>query len=68
MGIEVVIDEEEEFAKLKSIIHKMDHQYYHKMILTRQQYTGRYFPHRGETGALFADTFHYVRKTTKNRE
>lgn len=67
MGMDITIDEEAEFAKLKNIIEKMDHQYYHKMILTRQQYTGRYFPHRGENGALFADTFQYVRNTTSKK-
>lgn len=65
MSIEVCIDEEAEFEKLKILMKKMDHQYYHKIVAGRQQYTARYFPHRGETGVLFNDTFQYVRTTTK---
>lgn len=61
MSIELIIDEAAENIKLQQFLKDVDTRFYHRIIENRQKNVGRYFPHRGETGTLFMNTFQYVK-------
>ena len=55
-----LVDDIKEELKLKEFLKKVDTKFYHRVIENRQQYVGRYFPHRGENGAMFSNIYRYV--------
>lgn len=55
-----LVDDFKEELKLKQFLKKVDTKFYHRVIENRQQYVGRYFPHRGENGAMFSNIYRYV--------
>lgn len=55
-----LVDDLKDEFKLKEFLKKVDTKFYHKIIENRQQYVGRYFPHRGETGTIFNNTYQYL--------
>lgn len=59
--VKVVLDEDDEDLKLKEFLKRVDDGFYHKIIQNRQMNTAKYFPHRGENGSDFIDTFQYVK-------
>ena len=56
----VLEDVDEEELKLKEFLKKVDGNFYHKIIENRQMNTAKYFPHRGENGAMFSNIYRYV--------
>jgi len=60
MSLELALDVKQEELKIKKLLKNMDTCFYYKIIENRQSYIGRYFPHRGETGSLFMNTYQYV--------
>lgn len=57
----VLEEDDDEELKLKEFLKKVDGNFYHKIIENRQMNTAKYFPHRGENGSDFMDTFQYVK-------
>lgn len=68
IAMKIIFDDQLEEAKLKEFLKKVDGNFYHRIIENRQSSTCKYFPHRGENGNLFMDTFQYVKLTTKNKD
>jgi len=63
MSIDISVNELNEVSekvKIRDFLKSVDDRFYYRIIENRQSYTGRYFPHRGETGSLFFNTYHYV--------
>lgn len=60
MGIDIAIDEQQENSKIRDFLKSVDTRFYYRIIENRQSYVGRYFPHRGETGSLYVNTYQYV--------
>lgn len=52
-------DEELEISKIKRFLRQVDESYYHRIIQNRLIREQR-FPHFGEDGRLFLNTFQYV--------
>lgn len=68
MSIELVIDAAAEDNKVERFLKNVDTRFYHRIIENRQKNVGCYFPHRGETGTLFIDTFQYVKLGGKKKD
>ena len=54
-----------EISKIKEFLKQVDKKYYHRAIQNRQA-AGSVFPHRGEDGRLFLNTFQYVNLFKQN--
>ena len=51
--------------KIKEFLKQVDKKYYHRAIQNRQA-SSSVFPHRGEDGRLFLNTFQYVNLFKEN--
>jgi hypothetical protein len=58
-------EDTKEISKIKEFLKQVDKKYYHRAIQNRQA-AGSVFPHRGEDGRLFLNTFQYVNLFKQN--
>lgn len=63
MDVTLIIDNEneneKEESKIREYLRQVDKKFYYRAIENRKK-EGLVFPHRGEDGKLFANTFQYV--------
>lgn len=52
-------DDEREILRIKEFLAQVDKRYYHRIVENRKN-NMRVFPHNGEDGKLFLNTFQYV--------
>ena len=52
-------DDEKEASKIREYLKQVDKKFYYRAIENRTK-EGKVFPHRGEDGKLFINTFQYV--------
>lgn len=60
MTVDFVIDEIKEDLKIKEYLKHVDGNYYHRKVQNRLGEM-RTFPHLGEDGSLFTNTYQYVK-------
>lgn len=52
-------ENDKEESKIREYLRQVDKKFYYRAIENRKK-EGKVFPHRGEDGKLFANTFQYV--------
>ena len=56
MDIALIMNDEKEDSKIREYLKQVDKKFYYRAIENRK----KVFPHRGEDGKLFVNTFQYV--------
>ena len=59
MDIALIMNDEKEDSKIREYLKQVDKKFYYRAIENRKK-EGQVFPHRGEDGELFVNTFQYV--------
>ena len=59
MDIALIMNDEKEDSKIREYLKQVDKKFYYRAIEYRKK-VGKVFPHRGEDGKLFVNTFQYV--------
>ena len=59
MDIALIMNDEKEDSKIREYLKQVDKKFYYRAIENRKK-EGKVFPHRGEDGKLFVNTFQYV--------
>ena len=59
MDIALIMNDEKEDSKIREYLKQVDKKFYYRAIESRKK-EGKVFPHRGEDGKLFVNTFQYV--------
>lgn len=59
MEVALIMNEELENSRIREYLKQVDKKFYHRAIENRKK-EGKVFPHRGEDGKLFVNTFQYV--------
>ena len=59
MDIALIMNDEKEDSKIREYLKQVDKKFYYRAIANRKK-EGKVFPHRGEDGKLFVNTFQYV--------
>ena len=59
MDIALIMNDEKEDSKIREYLKQVDKKFYYRAIENRKK-KGKVFPHRGEDGKLFVNTFQYV--------
>ena len=59
MDIALIMNDEKEDSKIREYLKQVDKKFYYRAIENRKK-VGKVFPHRGEDGKLFVNTFQYV--------
>ena len=59
MDIALIMNDEKEDSKIREYLKQVDKKFYYRAIENRNK-EGKVFPHRGEDGKLFVNTFQYV--------
>ena len=59
MDIALIMNDEKEDSKIREYLKQVDKKFYYRAIEKRKK-EGKVFPHRGEDGKLFVNTFQYV--------
>lgn len=57
--VDFIIDEIRENFRIKEYLKKVDTKFYYRAIENKKK-EGKVFPHRGEDGRLFMNTYQYV--------
>lgn len=66
MVVTIVVDDLKENFKIREYLSQVDKRFYHRVIENRKK-EGKVFPHRGEDGGLFMDTYRYVKIINKKK-
>lgn len=56
MDIALIMNDEKEDSKIREYLKQVDKKFYYRAIENRKK-EGKVFPHRGEDGKLFVNTF-----------
>ncbi|MDY6029167.1 MAG: hypothetical protein SPI71_02765 [Acidaminococcaceae bacterium] len=67
MTVDFIIDEVRENFRIKEFLKKVDTKFYYRAIENKKK-EGKVFPHRGEDGRLFMNTYQYVNLFPKKKE
>lgn len=59
MDIALIMNDEKEDSKIREYLKQVDKKFYYRCY-REQEKEGKVFPHRGEDGKLFVNTFQYV--------
>lgn len=59
MDIALIMNDEKEDSKIREYLKQVDKKFYYRAIENRKK-EGKVFPHLGEDGKLFVNTFQYV--------
>ncbi|WP_304262709.1 hypothetical protein [Phascolarctobacterium succinatutens] len=59
MDIALIMNDEKEDSKIREYLKQVDKKFYYRAIENRKK-EGKVFPHQGEDGKLFVNTFQYV--------
>ena len=59
MDIALIMNDDKEESKIREYLKQVDKKFYYRAIENRKK-EGKVFPHRGEDGKLFVNTFQYV--------
>ena len=59
LDIALIMNDEKEDSKIREYLKQVDKKFYYRAIENRKK-EGKVFPHRGEDGKLFVNTFQYV--------
>ena len=59
LDIALIMNDEKEDSKIREYLKQVDRKFYYRAIENRKK-EGKVFPHRGEDGKLFVNTFQYV--------